>query len=74
MPEGLRVAHRLKRGTWGRVLVREGQLRFVARTNPVMDVVVNPDAPQAIPPDVDFNVQPIGTVRFSIELFSISPP
>jgi len=73
MPDDLRVAHRLKRGTWGRVVVREGRLRFVARTTPALDVVIEPDTPQAIPPDVDYSLQPMGTVRFAVELYCVPP-
>jgi len=71
MPAGLRIAHRLKSGTWGRIVVLRGQLRFVARTNPVIDVVISSDASQAIPPDVDHNVQPLGLVEFKHDYFSI---
>jgi len=71
MPTGLRVEHRVERGTWGRIVVLRGQLRFMARTNPVMNVVVSPDASQAIPPDVDHDLQPLGLVQFKIEYFSI---
>ena len=71
MPAGLRSAHHLSRGTWGRIVVFQGQLRFVARTNPVTDVVVQPGCAQAIPPDIDHQVQPLGPVRFSIDFFSI---
>lgn len=71
MPTGLRIAHHLNRGTWGRIVVFQGQLRFVARTNPVTDVVVQPGCAQAIPPDIDHQVQPLGPVRFSIDFFSI---
>ncbi len=73
MPADLRVAHRLTRGTWGRVVVREGRLRVVAQTTPALDVVIDPDTPQAIPPDVDYSLQPIGTVRFAVELYGVPP-
>jgi tellurite resistance-related uncharacterized protein len=71
MPAGLRIAHRLKSGTWGRIVVLQGQVHFVARTNPVIDVIVSPERAQAIPPDIEHNVQPLGPVRFSIDFFSI---
>ena len=72
MPAALRGAHRVARGTWGRLRVEQGTLRFVARTDPVVDVLVTPDALQAIPPDVDHHVAPLGPIRFSIDF--LSPP
>jgi tellurite resistance-related uncharacterized protein len=74
MPDALRVAHRLKRGTWARIVVLEGQLRFVAHTNPIMDVVLHSGSAQAIPPDVEHDLGPIGPVRFTFETFSIPAP
>ncbi len=74
MPAGLRRAHRIAEGTWGRIVVHEGRLRFVARTDPGIDVVLGPDTAQAIPPGVEHEVEPLGQVRFSIEFLSVPPP
>jgi tellurite resistance-related uncharacterized protein len=71
MPVGLRRAHRIAGGTWGRVVVRHGKLRFVAATEPELDVVLGPGSTQAIPPDVVHDVHPLGQVRFSIDFLSI---
>ena len=67
MPAGLRRAHRVAAGTWGRLRVQRGRLRFRAETRPPLDVVVGPDAPQAIPPEVAHHVEPLGDVRFVVE-------
>ncbi len=67
MPAGLRRAHRVATGTWGRLRVEQGEVRFRAQTEPVIDVIVDADAPQAIPPDVEHEVEPRGPVRFSVE-------
>ena len=67
MPAALRRAHRVASGTWGRLRIDRGRLRFRAETDPPLDVVVGPDAPQAIPPDVEHHVEPLGHVRFSVE-------
>lgn len=71
MPAGLRRAHRIAGGMWGRIVVRRGQLRFVAATEPELDVVVGPDSAQAIPPEVEHEVRLLGPVRFSIDFLSI---
>ena len=67
MPAALRRAHRVAAGTWGRLRVQRGRLRFRAAPQPPLDVVVGPDAPQAIPPEVEHHVEPLGEVRFTIE-------
>lgn len=71
MPRGLLRAHRTARGTWGRITVREGRLRFVARTEPELVVVVGPESVQAIPPEVEHQARPLGPVRFSIDFLSV---
>jgi len=67
MPKALRRAHRVSSGTWGRLRVAEGSLRFFARTDPVTDIVVDAQRPQGIPPDVDHHVEPRGPTRFAID-------
>jgi tellurite resistance-related uncharacterized protein len=71
MPTSLLRSHRIARGMWGRIVVRHGHLRFVARTDPELDVVLGPDATQAIPPEVEHEVRPLGPVSFSIDFLSI---
>ena len=67
VPDALRSAHRVASGTWGRLRVAEGSLRFVARTDPVTDTVVDAQLPQGIPPDVEHYVEPLGPTRFAID-------
>lgn len=67
MPAGLRRAHRVAPGTWGNIRVVEGALRFVAETQPRIDVVIAAGSTQAIPPDVVHEVEPQGSVRFFVE-------
>jgi|GEM_PF-179003 len=74
MPRGLLRAHRVASGTWGRIVVHEGQLRFVASTEPVLKVVLGPGSTQAIPPNVEHEGRPLGPVRFAIEFFAVGEP
>ena len=71
MPAGLLRAHRLAGGTWGRLLVHEGRLRYAAATDPALDVEIGPGGTQAIPPDVEHHVQPVGPVSFSIDFLAV---
>ncbi len=67
MPAALRRSHRVATGTWARLRVQQGRVRFRAQTHPPLDVVVGPDAPQPIPPEVEHHVEPLGEARFSVE-------
>jgi len=73
MPEALRRSHRVRSGSWGRLLVRSGRIRFTAATSPPVETVVESGASQAIPPGVDHDVQPLGPVRFAVEFFAVRP-
>ena len=64
MPAALRRAHRVAAGTWGRLRVEEGRLRFRMAT---LDTVVEAGGVQPIPPQVDHDVEPDGAVRFFVE-------
>ena len=72
MPAGLTRSHRIAVGTWGRIAVHNGNLRFVARTEPELNVIVGPGSTQAIPPEVEHKVEPLNQVCFSIDFLSIS--
>lgn len=67
MPAALRRAHRVATGTWGRLRVESGSLRFVARTDPMTDVIVESDLAQGIPPHVEHYVEPRGPTRLAID-------
>ena len=67
LPAALRRAHRVASGTWGRLRVVQGSLRFVAMTDPMTDVVVDAHLPQAIPPGVEHHVEPLGPTRLAID-------
>jgi tellurite resistance-related uncharacterized protein len=67
VPDALRRSHRVASGTWGRLRVETGSLRFVARTDPITDVTVDSERAQGIPPDVDHHIETQGPTRFSID-------
>jgi tellurite resistance-related uncharacterized protein len=67
MPAGLRRAHRVARGTWARLQVEVGELRFRAHTEPAIDIIVGAHSSQAIPPGVEHEIEPLGPVRFLVE-------
>ena len=67
MPAGLRRAHRVASGRWARLRVEEGELHFLAQTEPKIETIVSAGASLAIPPEVEHEVEPCGSVRFWIE-------
>ena len=67
MPSGLRGSHRVALGTWARLTVHKGRLRFTARTAPPVDVVLETHSTRAIPPEVEHAIEPVGAACFSIE-------
>ena len=67
MPAGLRRAHRVAAGVWGLLRVHQGRLRFQVHTEPQLDHILGAGDNQAIPPEVDHEVEPHGPVRFSVE-------
>lgn len=72
LPAGLRRAHRLGPGTWGRIVLRAGRLRFTMTADAPWQVeLAGPGATQAIPPETAHAVEPLGPVRFSIEFLAV---
>jgi tellurite resistance-related uncharacterized protein len=71
MPPGLRRNHRIAAGSWGQIFVHQGRLRFTAQTQPVLDAIVDSGSTQAIPPEVEHSVEPLGSVAFSVEFLSV---
>jgi tellurite resistance-related uncharacterized protein len=72
MPAGLRRRHRLAAGTWGQISIREGGLRFsMASDPPLVHDLTGAGSTQAIPPEVDHEVEPLGSVTFAIEFLAV---
>jgi tellurite resistance-related uncharacterized protein len=73
VPPGLRQAHRVAPGTWGRIRVREGRLRlnFGAAADPIE---LGPGSSHSLPPGFEHDVTPLGSVRFEIDFFTVGRP
>jgi tellurite resistance-related uncharacterized protein len=72
MPAGLRRAHRPAEGTWARIVVDSGRMRYRARTEPPIDVVLDARTVQPIPPAVEHEVEPIGEATFHLDFLAVS--
>jgi tellurite methyltransferase len=71
IPAGLKQTHRMAAGTWGSIKVHDGNLRFTARTEPELHLIVRAGSTQAIPPEVEHEVQALDRVCFSIDILSV---
>jgi hypothetical protein len=56
----------------GVINVDSGQLDFINRGDSVIDAAVDSRAAQAMPPNLEHVARPLGIVRFSIDVFTVS--
>ena len=66
-PAGLRNAHAVAEGVWGRLLVEQGSLGFVFEDTPADVRTVSAGEHQVIPPSRLHHVVIDGPVRFAVE-------
>jgi len=69
VPAGLLKNHTTKAGTWARIVVLEGTLRYVVESLGHSQVL-SPGDIGVVVPEVPHHVEPIGTVRFHVEFLS----
>jgi tellurite resistance-related uncharacterized protein len=70
VPSGLLKEHRTKPGVWAKIVVESGQLRFRCKVREE-DVVLTPERPGIVQPEVVHDVAPIGVVRFHVEFYRL---
>ena len=68
-PAGLRRAHQVAAGVWGRLVVESGSLGFVFEGQPDVVRRIGAEREQAIPPEVPHHVVLDGPVRFAVEFY-----
>lgn len=71
IPPALLQQHSTKVGSWGKIRVLSGQLRYQILTAPSEEQLLTPDLPGIIPPQVPHHVEPVGDVEFFIEFYQI---
>jgi tellurite resistance-related uncharacterized protein len=67
VPDGLRRRHTTKPGTWARIHVLEGSLRYRILEPAVEEHVLSPERFGVVEPEVPHEVEPLGAVRFFVE-------
>lgn len=66
LPAALRQEHRIKAGSWGRIVVTEGNLEFHSRGRVS---VLGPGDVGIVEPEVVHHVTPLGAVRMHVEFW-----
>lgn len=72
VPAGLRRAHRVAEGVWGRLRVEQGSVRFVFEDPPGTSRDVPAGGTVDIPPGVAHRVEPQPGCRFAVEFHAPS--
>ena len=69
VPAGLLKAHQTKAGTWGKINVTEGQLRYRILEPEFEEVLLSREKFGVVEPTILHEVAPEGKVRFYVEFF-----
>ncbi len=68
VPAAFTNDHSTKAGVWAKIIVTEGRLRYIVDALDIT-VVLDSDTPGIIQPQVLHRVEPLGTVRFHLEMY-----
>lgn len=69
-PAGLKKDHSTKSGTWGKIIILEGRMRYVCQAPVAQEFELDAQTPGVIPPELPHHVEPLGKVRFRVEFYS----
>ena len=67
VPPGLLKSHSTRAGTWGRIVVEHGRLRYRILEPSIEEVILQPGTEGVVAPGQEHEVEPIGEVRFHVE-------
>ena len=73
VPRALLDVHRLKEGTWGRIVVESGELEYEIIEGS-RKWILAPNRFGVVEPQVPHRVRPVGAVRFWVEFFGVPGP
>ncbi len=69
VPKGLLRAHQTKEGTWGKIVVLEGQLRYRILEPDLELLDLSAENYGVVEPTILHEVEPLGEVRFYVEFY-----
>lgn len=69
VPKGLLKAHSTKQGTWGKIVILEGELLYRILEPELEELTLSSDRHGVVEPTILHEVKPLGEVRFYVEFF-----
>ena len=69
IPANLLRSHCTKAGTWAKIVVLEGRLRYRIFEPEFEEVELSPDRPGIVEPEVPHEVEAPGRVRFRVDFY-----
>ena len=67
IPANLRKPHRTRAGTWARIVILAGELRYRILEPEIREFVLSPGNPGIVEPEVPHEVEAAGAVSFYVE-------
>jgi tellurite resistance-related uncharacterized protein len=68
-PNNLLESHRTKAGTWAKIVVLEGKLRYRILEPAIEEIELSSDKYGVVEPEVPHEVEALGSVRFYVEFY-----
>lgn len=72
IPKGLLHRHTTKAGSWGKICILSGELKYQILTDPGEEHIITPDFPGIIEPEVPHQIQSINSVEFYVKFYRAS--
>jgi len=69
IPNGLLKAHKTKDGTWGKIVILEGTLRYRILEPDLEEIELSPEKFGVVEPTVLHEVEPLTDIRFYVEFY-----
>jgi tellurite resistance-related uncharacterized protein len=71
IPAALQKNRTTKEGSWAKIWVISGQLRYRILTEPPEEQILTPETPGIVEPQVPHQVEPLGVVEFYVEFYRV---
>ena len=72
VPQGLLNAHQTKEGTWGKIVVLEGQLQYTINEPEVEVIMLDQNTFGVVEPTILHQVKLMGDMRFYVEFYRVA--
>ena len=69
MPSGLTSSHSTKSGTWGQIIVLEGEILYRILKTPFEELRLGITNPGVVEPEIEHEIEPLGKVRFYVQFY-----